>query len=348
LQLLEEFKHRLNIKLDDSEEVEIQQIDSKLERLPYESPAMLLNLHQDAWSERRAKTVEAYSLKRNAQEAIVLAKASNSNRDAWDKAYRAAKANDVITQELLVGKLRDILSCDGGLFTPGSHSRGIVMVGFSTVLVNWLLKATTSIDREVINEWTESALAIAILPVLLLGMLALRDDLDSYLHLVAFHRSLSDEVQSLALDAGFELGMVGKRLADSDSLIRTLMNTRDNEQALDDIECSDVPNDLCCAIGRGVLTDPVYSPPVEARLELKTILEWLKIRGTHPITNEVLHADDLKRDYELKWKADAYVDKEIEVARKYNLAKKALLRLSSFSEASEDDELADLYQHKFC
>ena len=351
MKFLEALKHRFNLKLDNSEAVELQQIDDKLERLPYESPAMMLELHQLAWTERRIRTVEAYSLKKEAEEALTLAKNSGDNREAWDKAYRAAQASDVVVQRLLVDKLLNVLVPSGGLFTPGSHERKIFVVAFGLVAVNWFLKATTSIDKEVINEYSETATALLILPVLVLGPLVMRDDLDAYLHWVSFHRDSSDEVQRLALEVGVELGLAGKRLADSDSWVSQLVNRRDNGKALEAIKHSDVPLKLCCVVGKDILTDPVYSSQNPERFERKTILAWLKIRGTHPITQQVLYADDLKRDLELKHEADAYVDNELEVDRKYTRARKALMGLSSFSDVSDDeddDELADLYQNKFC
>ncbi|MCH9755649.1 MAG: hypothetical protein K0U37_00450 [Gammaproteobacteria bacterium] len=348
MKILDILRRQLDLKLADSEEVELQQIDDKIARLPYEAPATMLALHQESWNMRRAQTVDAYRLKREAQEALALAEASTGDREAWDKAYRAAQASDVIVQALLVEKLRDILNPTGGLFAPGSHDRKLFVACFSIILLNWSLKALTSIDREEINRFTEDLTAFVMIPVMVLTMLSQRTDLDSYLHIVSFYRDSGDEVQRLALEAGVELGLAGKRLADSNSLIGQLVNIRDNAKTLAAINDPDAPDELCCVYGKTILTDPVYSEQNPDRMERSMILAWLKIRGTHPSTGTVLYADDLKRDFGLKRRADAYVDEQV--------AKKALLQLSRFSEAlvdsdgdndDNDVELGELRKDKF-
>ena len=223
--------------------------------MPFESPARMLELHQAAWRERREKTVTAYRLKQEAEEALTRAEASNGDYGAWNKAYRAAKASDVVVHELLVYKLQEFLTADGGLFTPGSRARHLFVLSLGIVAMNRLLKVLTPIDSETINDFSHDLLALVMLAFFMTNMLAMREDLDRYLHWVSFHRDLSDEVQHLALEARIELGLAGKELADSNSLISQITHARNNEKVLEDISCTDVPLEFCCAIKKSVMTD---------------------------------------------------------------------------------------------
>jgi hypothetical protein len=353
MNLLEALKRQLNLKLNDSEVLELQEIDRKLDQLPYESPAIILDQHLAVWLERREKTVEAYRLKREAKDALDLASASHGDRNAWMKAHQAAQASDVILKKLLVYKLRDRLMSNGGVFHPESHTHMIVTIGLCIVLVDWLLIAMTSIDREAIKQLTTHALSHMMLPFILFASLfawlETRDDLvEFFLNLILSHHDLSDEVLRLALDAGVDLCATGQMLADSSSLISHVINRRNNGTAFDAINHMEVPLEYCCAIGKDVMTDPVYSKQNPERFERTSILAWLAIKATHPVTGGALSADDLKRDFPLKLKIDAYVDDKIEAHQKDKIAQKALPGLSLFSATSKEDELGELYQHKFC
>lgn len=326
MDLLDILKQQLKVKLHKSKQKELQEIDDQLARLPYEYSPAILPLERTAWMARREQTVRAYALQRKARKALTRAKNSGGDQAKWEKAYRTAQASDAIIRELLIDKLQRKLMLENS---------AVFMLALALILVNFLLKASTSIDKEIINTWSESAAGLLLLLPLVSGVLRL--GVSSHIHLLSSHRDSSDKVQQLASEANIELGMAGRRLADSNSLMSRLMNRRNNEETLDSIGCSEVPLELCCPIGKGVFTDPVYSDQSPQRFELTSMLTWLNVKNIHPLTKEELTPDNLKRDFSLKRQVDTFVERELEVSQKYAAARNALLRLSTFSEGEAGD-----------
>ncbi len=203
--MLEYLKNWLNLKLDDSEAVELGLIDTKLERLPYEAPAMFLELYQAEWRDRREQTVDAYRLKEAASNALLLAKEAGDSEEAWKTSYEAAQKSDTALQALLIDKLRDMLTKKGGLFTPGSSDRMLWGIGIALVLLNWSLKALTSIEKEAINERCADAMAVVMFVVLLMTFVGRLEDshrLKALLPFVATCPDFSEEVKRLASEVG--------------------------------------------------------------------------------------------------------------------------------------------------
>ncbi|MDF1677296.1 MAG: hypothetical protein P1U32_01205 [Legionellaceae bacterium] len=206
--LLERFKKWFDLKLDESEEVELRKVDDELAHISYEFPASISALHQYVGSERRKGVARFYQLKQETSGVLKIALASGGNEARWKRAYDAAQASDAVARALLVSKLRDMLVKPGGFFTPGSHTNKFSAACFALVLSNWSLKALTSIDEEILNQWSNGALYLFITVFLLPA--ALNEYKESYLNtLLPFlskHQDLSEEVKRLALEAGVEVG----------------------------------------------------------------------------------------------------------------------------------------------
>lgn len=85
-----------------------------------------------------------------------------------------------------------------------------------------------------------------------------------------------------------------------------------NFKKLEDIGCTDIPEEYCCQISCAIMSNPVYDPKhAELKFEKEWILRALEEKPENPFTRTPLSAADLKEDLELKDEITAFVEEKI-------------------------------------
>ena len=305
MKLFEQLRCNLGLKWSESEHLELQAIDEEIEQIPYNSPAVLTDTHRIALEHMRRKTIAAYCLGREAQLALDDALESNCNQMTWEKAYHLAQKTDDEIQTVLKYRLELKLS-----FNNSKDTFRLMFGPIGLTLIGLVFKKIFQINPDVFRWWMEMFIVAYITPTFLRIILS---GLSEQLTSILVPRSTTQKVQDAALISNVNLWgvMPGRNIDNSNSLICRIINSVDNELELTSIGITDVPEEMCCAILLTPMTDPVGSAQSPHRFERKAILDWLKIRPTHPSTNLPLFPSELKRDYKLKLDIDRYVSEQL-------------------------------------
>lgn len=334
----------LNSKWDDSQMLLVSEINSRIDLLSSFPDCLkrVFGFEMRILEQYKALAIDMYVLRRKARGAALVALDSDGDPELWHKAEQVTWQADQKMQSFLRHKLySDILSHH--FFYWGTPQNHLMITGLVFSLSRGFLESTSWVEPEYIELF--KLLMLLMSTLLMLGKEAFKkkDTFRTDFNSLCGELILSEELRCMALEAGIELG-AGKRLLDTESLISQLMYVRNNEKALKDINCLNTPRELNCAISLNILTDPVYADPSPERFELQEIIPWLAVKTVHPITNQPLYLDDLKRDFDLKRLADAYVDEKLSLHR-HEVSKKSLVHLSKFSctaSASSDDASGQL------
>lgn len=339
MNLFEKYGDQLGLKLNESEEVELQLIEEELQQIPFNVPAVLADLSRAVLELQRQHIKAAYRLKREALSALDDARNSNNNQMAWKNAYgKAQKADDAI-QQVLMYKLQDRLA--------RVNLRKLFFTIIVIMFTPFCLERMFQISPEVSVGWMQLFIKAFI------AFCLIRCSISLYLKEITslfLPRLITQKFLDATQLVGLKLSdlMSGERLADSNSLICNLINSVNNFEELVAIECAeDVPEEMCCAILRTLMTDPVGSLQSRHRFERTAILDWLKIREIHPCTQNQLTSDELTRDFKLKLRIARYVSDKLLLKNVHEYRNKSLVELSIFqgnaqcADGEEDDYISD-------
>ena len=324
MKLLDKLVNTLGLVLDDSEIIELQKIDKATQLAPSTPPIyMLIRGHQykHYLEKRREKTVHTYRLRREAKEVLDNALASNGDQYLWNKAYRMAEITASSELSLLNLRFNDIKTQTYLLMI------GIQFTRVLSHLVEWMwphlnIRPSESSARDVLLVFT----------FLEMACLLLKDFNYFSCHSI-------EAVLNEAQGAGIKFdSTIGELLADDTSLIYQLINIENNEKKLEGLQNVQIPDNFCCPITCGIMTDPVGSVRSQHRFERTFILEWLKKQSINPLTRLPLFPDELRRDFKLKRDIDSFIDNEC-LANTHQQIKTPLIQLSLFQPISEDEEM---------
>lgn len=296
MKFFEKFGSKLGLELNESEEIELQLIEKDIKDTPFNVPWFMTDIHKESLELKLQHTKEVYRLGRESQLMLDTVIQSNNNQLEWEIAYRRAQKADEAAHALFRSKFQEHLL---GV-NPPHFIFFAVVAAFSFVL---FLKTSMIYGA-----------AIATPSLLICAMNLYSKEIISLL----VHPLRTQNVLDAAFIAGIELSgsMPGERLADSSSLIcKLITNVNPSEELASIGAADDAPDEMRCAILQTVMTDPVASVQSPHRFERTAILNWLKIRETHPCTQRPLTADELTRDFKLKLDIACYVSDKLSLKK---------------------------------
>ena len=327
MKILNKMVYQLGLEMNQSEDVEIKKIENEIQKMPVYVP-QLLSIHQKLLQ----MTKDVYRLLRESQLMLNQAMASKNDQAVWEDAYSKAETADEAIQQLahykcqhsLIRINRGHLLIWGGF--GGIEARFYVMyLKFIAQIVLPLLLLIW-FDFNTFENIVHIGTAVHVVSHPFIYMA--RDSIVSYyqkwvallLNTMISSSTLQSNIQRV-LDAAEVAGIhvsgfiPGKKVDDSDSLICTLINSVNQEDALARIGCDDAPHEMRCPISHTIMTDPVSSAQTPHRFERTAILNWLKIRKIHPCTELPLTPYELKRDFKLQLDITRYVANKLLVKK---------------------------------
>ena len=291
----------MGLELDESEEVEKEKINNEVCSKFVTFLFLLVGKEQvfNDLAVRMIITKHVFEKRNKAKEALNSAVVSGKNLSLWREAYHQAELAAKEEQLLFNFRLKLIFKQANKITSKLSYCKLILILA-------------RLYDKTLAQKTSGLILALILTDLLLTSPALLFDVSERFkLDLFGLNSPIMDEVLSAAKSAGVDLTKLSdKSLANSNSLINKLLNKDNNVQALEKINCTDVPEELCCIISMAAMTDPVYSEQHPMRFERAAILEWLQKRNIHPYTNQPLYIGDLKRDFALKRDIDKFVKKQ--------------------------------------
>lgn len=320
MKYLEDLGYTFGVRLDESEHVELENIDrALLEENAFQPgyPQFVLEVNTRELWEQRQNTMDAYRLLREANAAYEIALVSNGAQKEWNKAYCLAYASDDAVISLLMNRVSNQLMAKGCalLLFEFPLVWGAVVYSrvnnpydedFSQFFPIMVLIVSTALISAVIPAFYSKQITSMLVPhsvdKVLNAALAVGIELDT---------DVLNKIPFLNLTAR----LAGKIVVDSDSLIGKLVNIVNNAEQLKDIKDLSVPDELCCPFTREVMTDPVYYEldPNSQRFERAAILSWLETKNVHPFKYCSFFPEQLKRDFKLKLQADQFVENQLGV-----------------------------------
>tara|TARA_R110002126_G_scaffold291755_1_gene456908 strand:- start:16479 stop:17513 length:1035 start_codon:yes stop_codon:yes gene_type:complete len=283
----------LDLVLDASEAVELRKIDEAIRQEPYTNPIYILlrdDVYRDYLVKRREKTVDVYRLRSEARVILNHAIASVDNQAKWDEAYRIAQTA-ASAEQLLFNLRMDEVKVQLELFRCG-------ITVIRALSIAWLMLSNAN---NVQYKLSLGEIFLVSKLIKALSLCILLAEPSSY--------DVIEAVLDAANSAGIRLDInIGERLADSGSLICHLINIENNAEKSVKLGVVQIPDEFLCPITLDVMTDPVANIHSQHRFERTAILEWLQQKATNPSTTLPLCSDDLRRDFELKRKIDAFIE----------------------------------------
>ena len=280
MNLLKKLGYFLGLKLHEFEQ---QEIDYAQQLTPLRRQSFL----------RLVNT--AYRLRLEAKNALNIALGARGKKSLWVKAYNLANDADLAARPIIKSKYEDL-----HLFKLFS-----ILFFFANALSIGLLfyKSMRKKDSpRIINR--------VIIAVGVLFIYRKLFFLNSDRIIAALTTNQVTEVLDAARKVGFDFNdsTPGDRLADSTSLICKIINHAENCVELSKLNIARIPDELMCPITHEIMTDPVYSDQCQRRYERTAILKWLDGHTDDPMTRRPIDQNDLKRDFDLKRKADFFVE----------------------------------------
>lgn len=282
----------LKLDLNPSEQVEIGQIDERIQKLPSEVCFLYLSEIKNDLVQHRKRTIQAYDLKNEMEIFLALAKIQPSVAAREQKLFEAlyfAQEADELRLSLAQTKFKD----QYGIKTI--HYRDCVVYFWLQCLLNmyiinfWLFDLTKE-EISITHERMVICTLIIFLPTYI--RMWINNTVTDCKIIESILPSLEEDVLSVAKAMKVELDPT-EALEKPPAYIPHL-------DKLAQIGSPEVPQAYLCSITWEIMDDPVYAEQHYARFEKKAILQSLRNRAIHPYTIQNLDSGDLKSDHLLK------------------------------------------------